>query len=49
MDGDIQVLEESHAYNEAHQSHVYLLNMMQMEQKKRQRTSRLAVSDFWVI
>jgi hypothetical protein len=31
MDGDILVLEERQAYNEAHQSHAYLLNMKQTE------------------
>lgn len=46
MDGGILVLEERQAYNEAHQSHAYLLNMKQREHKKRQRTSRLTVSDF---
>ena len=34
MDGDILVLEERQAYNEAHQSHAYLLNMKQREQKR---------------
>ena len=31
MDGDIQVLEERQAYNEAHRSHAYLLNIKQTE------------------
>ncbi len=31
MDGDILVLEERQAYNEAHQSHACLLNMKQTE------------------
>ena len=31
MDGDILVLEERQAYNEAHRSHACLLNMKQTE------------------
>ncbi|WP_091852053.1 hypothetical protein [Prevotella communis] len=34
MDGDILVLEERQAYNEAHQSHAYLLNKMMMVKKE---------------
>ena len=34
MDGDILVLEERQAYNEAYQSHAYLLNMKQRVQKR---------------